>query len=116
MRVFLHNPRCSKSRDALKLMTKSGKNFVLRNYIKAPLDIGELEDLQKKLWLNVIEFTRTNESEFKEFNLTKNSTDTEILKIMSKHPKLMQRPIVYDENKAVLWRPDAENILNIFKK
>jgi arsenate reductase (glutaredoxin) len=49
MRVFLHNPRCSKSRDALKLMTKSGKNFVLRNYIKAPLDIGELEDLQKKL-------------------------------------------------------------------
>jgi len=49
MRIFLHNPRCSKSREALKLISDSGKNFVLRNYIKEPLDYNELVDLKQKL-------------------------------------------------------------------
>lgn len=115
MRIFLHNPKCSKSRDALKLISKSGKSFTLRNYVQWPLDYNELVDLQEKLWMKAIEFTRTKEKEFLECNLTKDSTDVQILKAMSKHPKLMERPIVYDENKAVIWRP-TENILNIFKK
>lgn len=115
MRIFLHNPRCSKSREALKVVTNTGKNFTLRNYITWPLDYNELVDLQKKLWLKAIEFTRTKEVEFKQCNLTKDSSNEQILKAMAKHPKLMERPIVYDENKAFIWRP-TENILNIFKK
>ena len=115
MRIFLHNPRCSKSREALKLVTKSGKNFTLRNYITWPLDYDELVDLQAKLWLKAIEFTRMKELEFKEAKLTKDSSDEQILKAMAKFPKLMERPIIYDETKAFIWRP-TENILNIFKK
>lgn len=115
MRIFLHNSRCSKSRDWLKIIKDSWKNFVLRNYVQGPLDYNELVDLQLKLWLKAIEFTRTKESEFKQCNLTKDSTDEEILKAISKHPKLMERPIVYDEKKAFIWRP-TENLLNIFKK
>jgi len=65
--------------------------------------------------LKAIEFTRTNETEFKHCNLTKDSSDDEILKAMAKHPKLMQRAIIYDETKAILCRP-PENVLNILKK
>lgn len=115
MRIFLHNPRCSKSREGLKLISDSGKSFTLRNYVQWPLDYNELVDLQAKLWMKAIDFTRTKESEFKECGLTKDSTDNEILKAMSKHPKLMERPIVYDETKAFIWRP-TEDILKIFKK
>ena len=115
MRIFLHNPKCSKSREGLKLISNSGKSFTLRNYVKWPLNYDELVDLHEKLWIKAIEFTRVKEKEFKENNLTKDSTDEQILKAMSKHPKLMERPIVYDEKRAFVWRP-PEDILNIFKK
>jgi len=66
MIVLLHNRRCSKSREALKFLSEKNKNFVLREYLKNPLDLEELVDLQKKLKLKAIEFTRAKESEFKE--------------------------------------------------
>jgi arsenate reductase len=49
MYIFLHNARCSKSNEALKLMEKAGKKYILREYLKSPLDIDELQDLQEKL-------------------------------------------------------------------
>ncbi len=115
MIVFLHNARCSKSREALKLIKESKKNFVMREYLKNPLDLGELQDLQEKLKLKAIEFTRVKESEFKEANLTKNSSDLDILKAMVRFPKLMERAIVFDETKAFVCRP-TEEVLKIFKK
>ena len=112
--TFLHNSRCSKSRTWLKNMDNSGKKYELREYMKNPLDYGDLVDLQTKLWLKAIEFTRTKEKEFNESNLTKNSSDEEILKAMSKHPKLMERPIVFNKEKAVIGRPE-ENIIEFLK-
>ncbi len=113
MYIFLHNPRCSKSREALKLMDKSWKRYILRAYLKNALDLDELRDLQEKLGIKAIDFTRTNEPEFWEQWLTKGSSDTEILKKMAHFPKLMQRPIVYDEIRAVIGRP-PEKIKEIF--
>jgi arsenate reductase len=52
--------------------------------------------------LRAIEFTRTKEKEFSEAGLTKESSDEDILKAMAKFPKLMERPIVYNEKKAVI--------------
>jgi len=95
-------------------MDNSGKKYELREYMKNPLDYGDLVDLQSKLWLKAIEFTRTKEKEFKESNLTKNSSDEEILKAMSKYPKLMERPIVFNKEKAVIGRPE-ENIIEFLK-
>jgi arsenate reductase len=67
MLIFLHNRRCSKSREALEVLEKSGKKYVMREYLKNPLDIHELQELQEKLGnIPAIEFTRTKESEFKE--------------------------------------------------
>lgn len=114
MIIFLHNSRCSKSREALKILTNTWKSFVLREYLKNPLDLDELQELQSKLWLKAIDFTRINEPEFKQLNLSKTSSDIEILKAMSKFPKLMERAIIFDEKKAILCRP-PENVLNFLK-
>jgi len=115
MIIFLHNSKCSKSREALKVMSNAWKSFTLREYLKWPLDLDELEELHEKLWWKVIDFTRIDEPEFKSCNLNKNSTDKELLKAMSRFPKLMQRPIVFNEKKAFIWRP-AEEVLKIFRK
>lgn len=115
MLIFLHNRRCSKSREALEILEKSGKKYVMREYLKNPLDIEELQDLQEKLgWISAIEFTRTKESEFIEQGLHKNSTDLEIFKKMQSFPKLMERPILYNNKKAVVWRP-PEKLLELLK-
>ncbi len=105
MLTILHNPRCSKSRQALEILKNSWKKFEIREYLKNPLDLEELKKLQKKLNLRVIDFTRTKEADFKENNLKKDSSDEEILKIMVRFPKIMERAIVFNENRAVLCRP-----------
>lgn len=111
MYTFLHNSRCSKSRMWLKNMENSGKKYELREYLKNPLDYQDLLELKIKLNLKAIEFTRVKEKEFSEAWLTKESSDEKILKAMVKFPKLMERPIVFNEKKAVIWRPE-ENIIN----
>lgn len=115
MLIFLHNRKCSKSKEALKIIDKSGKKYVMREYLKNPLDVDELQDLQEKLWMSAIDFTRTKEKEFNEQGLTKDSTDIQIFKKMFAFPNLMQRPIVYNDRKAVIGRP-PEKILEIFRK
>lgn len=115
MYIYLHNPRCSKSRDGLKIMKNWKRSFELRAYMKNPLDFNDLVVLQEKLWMKAIEFTRTSEPEFTQAKLDKNSSDEDILKAMAKFPKIMQRPIVYDEKWAALWRP-IENITEFIWK
>ena len=114
MLTILHNPRCGKSRKGLEVLKNSWLDFQIREYLKEPLSLEELKDLQQKLWLKAIEFTRVKEKEFKEAGLTKDSSDEEILQAMVKYPKLIERPIVYNEEKAVLWRPDPEEKINEF--
>ncbi len=115
MYIYLHNPRCSKSRAWLELMKNSGKKFVLRDYLKNPLDIDELQDLQEKLGKKAIEFTRTKEDEFASCWLSLDSTDIQIFKKMQGLPKLLERPIVYNEKKAFIGRP-VDELLKIFRK
>ena len=114
MIVLLHNTRCGKSREALKMLDEKTKKYTLREYLKNPLDLEELQDLQEKLWLEATQFTRTKEPEFKQAGLSKDSSDTEVLKAMVKFPKLMERAIVYDDKKAFVCRPPEEvlKILN----
>ena len=115
MITLLHNTRCSKSREALNLLKDFKKNFIMREYLKNPLDLGELIELQEKLKLKAIEFTRIKESEFKEAGLTKDSDDMQILKAMVRFPKLMERAIIMDETRAFVCRP-VEETLRIFRK
>jgi len=106
MITILHNPRCSKSREALQILQESWAEYKIREYLKDPLNYQELTTLQKKLWLNVIDFMRTKEPDFKEASLNKKSWDEELLQAIAKHPKLLERPITIKWEEAVLcWPP-----------
>lgn len=112
--TILHNPRCSKSRAGLEILQDSGQDFQQRLYLVQALNLEELQQLQTKLWLKAIEFTRSWEVDFKQAWLGIDSSDDDILHAMVKFPKLIERPIVYNQTQAVIWRP-PENILDFIK-
>lgn len=113
MITIYHNPRCRKSREGMEILEKSGKDYQIREYLKEALDEQEIEDLLQKLQLTPIQIVRKKESIWKENYKDRDLSDKEIIAIMAKHPKLIERPIVETKNKAVLGRPpvNIENIL-----
>ena len=102
MRLY-HNPRCSKSRQALAIMNESGVAFEEYRY----LDLGiASEDLELLSSLeNVI---RT--SDFKSNESIDISSQNAVAEILTKNPRLLQRPILVSDGKAVIGRPPEEII------
>ena len=107
--TIYHNPRCSKSRQALALLEERGINPTVVDYIKNPLKQSELEELATHFELS--DFVRSNETLFKELGLSL-TDEKAVIKAMASNPKLMQRPIVVKGNKAVIGRP-LENVLEL---
>jgi arsenate reductase len=107
-----HNNRCSKSRCGLEVLEKSGKPFEIVKYLENVPTEKELKDIIKLLNIKPIDLVRKNESIWKELYKDKGLSDSEIIKAMVEHPKLIERPIVINGNKAVIGRP-AEAILDI---
>lgn len=107
-----HNPRCGKSREALKYLDEKGLEYEVVEYMKEPLTAGQLEGILEQLDMNADELIRTNEAIWKEEFKGKELDDEELILAMIEHPKLMQRPIVVKGNKAVVARP-AEEIENL---
>lgn len=105
MFTVLHNSRCGKSREAIKVLEESGKEFKIREYLKETLSKDELKEVLKKLNLNPIDIVRTNEEEWKVNFKGKEMSDDDILNAMIEFPKLIQRPIVTDEKSGVVGRP-----------
>lgn len=107
-----HNNRCSKSRCGLELLEQSEKPFEIVKYLEDPISAEELKHIIKLLGLKPINLVRTNESIWKTEFKDKTLTDDEIIDAMVKNPKLIERPIVVNGNKAVIGRP-TEKILEI---
>jgi len=100
-----HNPRCSKSRHGLALLEASGKKFETVLYLTDNLTTKQLKEIIKLLDINPIDLVRKNETIWKEEYKNVTLTDNELIKVMVKHPKLIERPIVTTKNKAVIGRP-----------
>ena len=100
-----HNPRCRKSREGLAILEQSGENFEIIKYLDHPPSESHIKDLLKKLDMEPIELVRTNEAIWKSDFKGKELTDNDIVTALSQHPKLMERPIVVKNNKAVVGRP-----------
>lgn len=113
MITIYHNTRCSKSREGLEILENSGKDFRIREYLKDPLNEEELKVLLNKLGMTPIQIIRKNEKLWKENYKGKDLSDNEIIKIITKHPGLIERPIVETKNGAVIGRPSTqiENII-----
>ena len=99
----------------MKLLKDRGIDPHIIEYLKNPPSVSDIRNLSKKLGLHPKEFIRTREPDFKEQNLSDNLEDSELLfEAMSRHPKIIERPIVVKENIAVLGRP-PENILTLLE-
>ncbi len=107
-----HNPRCRKSREGLALLETSGKDFEIIKYLENPLTETELTNIVNALKIVPIDLVRRNEAIWKTEFKGKELTNTELIKAMVNNPKLIERPIVVNGNKAVVGRP-AELIKTI---
>lgn len=110
--LFLHNPRCSKSRAALELVHDAGVELPVREYLNDPLSIDELRRIVELLGVRPIEIVRRGEPQFRELGLSDSTPDEDVLRAMSEHPILIERPIVVRGNRAVVGRP-PENVRSI---
>tara|TARA_B100000780_G_scaffold167488_1_gene117267 strand:+ start:571 stop:912 length:342 start_codon:yes stop_codon:yes gene_type:complete len=103
-----HNPRCSKSREALTLLENSNVEFETIKYLTYPLSVKELTEIIKLLKIDPIDLLRKNEKIWKENFKGKKLSDKEIISIMVDNPKLIERPIIINKNKAIIGRPSTK--------
>lgn len=113
MITIYHNTRCSKSREGLKILDDSGKQYRIREYLKDPLNEEEIKRLLAKINISPIQLIRKNEKKWKEHYKGIDLSDHELVRIMAGNPELIERPIVETDNAAVIGRPPSqiENII-----
>jgi arsenate reductase len=111
---ILHNPRCSKSRATLQLLTVNNVEVEIIDYQQTPPTVSELRSLTKKLGMTARELVRFNEALATELGLAKDDVRSEDqwLALLSMNPRLLERPIVEIGERAVLGRP-PENVLTL---
>ena len=100
-----HNNRCSKSRCGLELIENSGKEFEIVKYLENVPTKAELKNIIKLLSIKPIDLIRKNEAIWKTEFKDKNLDDDQLIEAMVKNPKLIERPIIINGNKAVIGRP-----------
>lgn len=111
--TIYHNPRCSKSRQSLKLLEENGISPSVVLYLNTPPSRDELMAILEKLSLSPREVLRKGEAVFKELNLSDPSkSDEELIAAMIAHPILIERPIVVAGERATIGRP-PENVLDL---
>jgi len=105
MRLY-HNPRCSKSRQAVKLLTDKGISFQEHRYLEEGIMEEDLPILG-----SLTGIIRKQEKEFKELDFAVNSVN-DIIKALRSRPKLLERPVLIKDDKAIIGRP-PEDILQL---
>ena len=104
--TIYHNSRCSKSRQAMDLLTEHGIEPTVVYYLETPPTVEELRTLISDAGLTVREAVRVKEAEFTELGLIE-ASDDELLAAMSAHPRLIERPFVVTPKGTRLGRPTA---------
>lgn len=111
--TIYHNPRCSKSRQTLALLTDSGVEPEVVLYLDTPPTAAQLGDLLQKLGIEPRALLRKGEDAYKENGLADTAlSDAQLIAAMVESPKLIERPIVVRGERAVLGRP-PENVLQL---
>lgn len=105
MTTIWHNPKCSKSREALKLLEAKGDDFTVIKYLEETPSRSEIEALLKKLGISARELMRTKEELYKELGLADVQDEVKLIDALAEHPRLIERPILIDGNRALIGRP-----------
>ncbi|WP_297813044.1 arsenate reductase (glutaredoxin) [uncultured Methylophaga sp.] len=110
---ILHNPRCSKSRQTLALLEEKGVEPEIIKYLDTPPSAAELKTILAKLGISARDLLRKGEDDYKKLNLKDpDLSEAALIDAMVNHPKLIERPIVINNDKARLGRP-PESVLDI---
>ncbi|WAF84588.1 arsenate reductase (glutaredoxin) [Metapseudomonas otitidis] len=111
--TLYHNPRCSKSRGALELLEARGLTPTVVRYLETPPSSAELKTLLARLGIGARQLLRTGEEEYQSLGLADTGlSDDQLIDAMSQHPRLIERPILVVDDKAVVGRP-PEKVLEI---
>lgn len=113
---ILHNPRCSKSRETLKLLQEHDVELPVVEYLQTPPTKAELAEICRLLGLKPLQLVRAKEALFAELGLSKDNgySDAQWLDVLAEHPKLLERPIVIYRGRAALGRP-PEQVLTLLQ-
>jgi len=113
MATLYHNPRCSKSREALALLQDQGCTPEVVLYLETPPTAKQLKELLANLGISASQLLRKTEDVYKELNLADEKlSEAALIKAMIANPKLIERPIFINGDKAVIGRP-PETVLSI---
>ena len=111
--IIYHNPRCSKSRQTLEILNKQNVDTEIVLYLETPPSAEEVTSILQKLGLSSRDIIRKGEEEYKLLNIKDQSlTENELITFMLENPKLIERPIVVKDDKAIIGRP-PENVLSL---
>ena len=112
---ILHNPRCSKSRQTLAILSDNGIDVDIIEYLKDTPSEKTLRQIINILGIKPRDLLRKGEGVYKENNLRREDlTDDDLIQFMLDNPILIERPIVYDDKRAVIGRP-PDNVLKLIK-
>ena len=112
---ILHNPRCSKSRQTLAILSDNGVDVDIIEYLKYVPNKETLRQIIDILGIKPRDLLRKGEAVYKENNLRREDlTDDDLIQFMLDNPILIERPIVYDDKRAVIGRP-PDNVLKLIK-
>ena len=103
--TIYHNPRCRKSREAIRFLEEKGVFFNIVKYFDQPFDVNSLGEVLKKIDMKPSEILRRKEILWKKEYDCKNLSEDQILELLVEQPRLIERPIVTVGNKGVLARP-----------
>ena len=109
-----HNPRCSKSRQTLDLLQEKGIEPNIIKYLDSPPDASTLGHILEMLNMKPRDLMRKKEAEYKTLGLDDpDLSRDQLIRAMIENPKLIERPIVINGDKAALGRP-PEQVLELF--
>jgi arsenate reductase len=112
--TIFHNQACSKSRGALEILNQRGVEADVVKYLDTPPDRATLERILDAIDDEPIALVRTGDQKFKDAGYTKAdvATRAQVIDVLLKHPEVMERPVVFVGNRAVIARP-SERVLEL---
>ena len=111
---IFHNPSCSKSRGALEILEERGVDANIVRYLDSPPDRATLEKILDAIDSEPIALVRVGDDKFKAAGLTKADVQTraQVIEVLLEHPEVMERPVVFVGDRAVIARP-SERVLDL---
>ena len=111
--LVYHNPSCSKSRGALEILADEGVDHDVVEYLRAPPDRAALQRIVDTVDVPPAELVR-QDRRFDELGLSASdyTTSDAVIELLLEHPELMQRPVIFRGERAVIARP-SEKVLEL---